>query len=178
MEAGKIGPEREQTRALQYLKPGFCSIVPMTRYLLYFLIGFAHALLILLYSDLTESEALVHRTVGLAGAVGLFALASWLTFFSMRVGALTALPCLLAILYWNVATVQQVIRLDTPFDTVIAGIHLVLGLLALIALIICLRYIFWRGLPWSMGTRRPGLVLKVLLAAIPVAVAYVYFLYA
>jgi hypothetical protein len=150
----------------------------MTRYLLFFLTGFAHALLILLYTDLAGSDTFHHRNVGLAGAVLLFAFASWLTLFSMRAGALAGMLCLLVLLYWNLAVALETTSQDTIFDTAIAIIHLVLGVLALIALLTCLRYVFRSRLSWGAGTASPGTVLKILLAAIPVTVAAAYLLYA
>jgi hypothetical protein len=150
----------------------------MTRYLLFFLTGFAYALLILLYSDLAGDDDLFYRSLGLLGALPLFAFASWLTLFSMRAGALVALLCLFLLLCWNVVTVQQTLQEETALDTAIATIHLTLGVLALIGVVTSFRYIFRRGLSWRTGTPAPGLVLKVVLAAIPVALAVVYLQYA
>ncbi|WP_018476387.1 hypothetical protein [Pontibacter roseus] len=150
----------------------------MTRYLFFFLTGFAHALIILLYFDLSGEDALFYRTVGLAGAVPLFALASWLTLFSMRAGAAVASVCLLVLLYWNVAAAQQTLQWGASLDTILLMIHVVLGALALVAFITSLRYTFRSRLSWLTGTPRPSYVLKVLLAAIPVTVAVAYFLYA
>ncbi|MHC2990357.1 hypothetical protein OB13_01675 [Pontibacter sp. HJ8] len=150
----------------------------MTRYLLFFLTGFAHALLILLYSDLSAEYASFYRALGLAGAVALFAVASWLTLFSMRAGALVSLVSLLALLYWNGYVAQHILQQETAFDTVILAIHLVLGALALIALVTSLRYTFRRSLSWRAGTRGAGYVVKIILAAIPVSIAVAYLLYA
>lgn len=150
----------------------------MTRYLLLFLTGFAHALLILLYTDLTGDEALYYRKMGLMAAIPLFAFASWLTLFSMRLGALVSLPCLLVLVYWNLRTVEHILAQQTPFDAVIAIIHLVVGLLAIVTLVTSLRYVFKSKLRWGAGTPSPGLVLKLLLAAIPVTLGTAYLLYA
>ncbi|PKV67201.1 hypothetical protein [Pontibacter ramchanderi] len=150
----------------------------MTRYLLLFLTGFAHALLILLYTDLTGGDALFYRRMGLMAAVPLFAFASWLTLFSMRLGALISVPSLLVLIYWNLRTVEHSLELNTAFDSVIATIHLVVGLLTLIALITSLRYVFRANLAWGRGTPTPGLVLKLILAAIPVTLGTAYLLYA
>jgi len=150
----------------------------MTRYLLFFLTGFAYALLILLYTDLAGSDASFYRQLGLLGALPLFALASWLTLFSMRGGALVALLCLLLLLYWNAATANQTLQEGTALDTAIAVIHMTLGVLALIGLVTSLRYIFRRSLSWRTGTPAPGIVLKIILAAIPVALAAIYLQYA
>ncbi|MBD1397452.1 hypothetical protein H9Q13_09765 [Pontibacter sp. JH31] len=150
----------------------------MTRYLLLFLTGFAHALLILLYTDLSGDDALFYRTMGLAAAVPLFGFSSWLTLFTMRVGALLSIPSLLVLIYWNLRTAEHSMGQDTAFDTTIAIIHLVAGLLAMVTLMTSLRYVFKSELSWVRGTPSPGLILKLLLAAIPIAVAVAYVLYA
>ncbi|MBF8963229.1 hypothetical protein I0P70_08235 [Pontibacter sp. FD36] len=150
----------------------------MTRYLLLFLTGFAHALLILLYTDLTGDEALFYRKMGLMAAVPLFAFASWLTLFSMRLGALVSLPSLLVLIYWNLRTAEHSMGQDTVFDSAIAITHLVAGLLAMVTLMTSLRYVFKSKIPWGRGTPSPGLVLKLLLAAIPATLGAAYVLYA
>ncbi|PVY40501.1 hypothetical protein [Pontibacter virosus] len=149
----------------------------MTRYLLLFLTGFAHALLILLYTDLTGDEALFYRRMGLMAAIPLFAFASWLTLFSMRLGALVSLPSLLVLVYWNLRTAEHSMGQAAAFDTAIAITHLVAGLLAMVALVTSLRYVFKTKLPWGAGTPSPGLILKLLLAAIPVTLGTAYLLY-
>lgn len=150
----------------------------MTRYLLFFLTGFAHALIILLYSDLSGEEALFYRAMGLMGAVPLFAVASWLTLFSMRAGALLALLCLLVLLYWNVAAAQHLLQQGTALDSVILMVHLALGVLALVAAVTSLRYAFRRSLPWRAGTPGAGYAIKIILATIPLLLAAAYMLYA
>ncbi|WP_299706237.1 hypothetical protein [uncultured Pontibacter sp.] len=150
----------------------------MTRYLLLFLTGFAHALLILLYTDLTGDDALFYRNMGLAAAVPLFAFSSWLTLFTMRIGALISLPSLLVLIYWNLRTAEHSMAQDTAFDNAIAIVHLVAGLLAMVTLMTSLRFVFKSELPWGKGTPSPGLILKLLLAAIPMTVAVAYVLYA
>ncbi|MBX0333715.1 hypothetical protein K3G39_10750 [Pontibacter sp. HSC-14F20] len=150
----------------------------MTRYLLLFLTGFAHALLILLYTDLTGDEALFYRKMGLMAAVPLFAFTSWLTLFSMRLGALVSLPSLLVLLYWNLRTAEHSMSQDSAFDMAIAITHLVAGLLAMATLMTSLRYVFKTNLSWGAGTPSPGLFLKLLLAAIPVTLGTAYLLYA
>lgn len=150
----------------------------MTRYLLLFLTGFAYALLILLYSDLAGDEAVFNRRMGLIAAISLFAFASWLTLFSMRLGALVSLPSLLVLVYWNLRTAKLIIGQGASFDTAIAIIHLVVGLLALVTLLTSLRYVFKRRLPWGAGTPSPGLFLKLLLTVIPITLGTAYLLYA
>ncbi|GGG10245.1 hypothetical protein [Pontibacter amylolyticus] len=150
----------------------------MTRYLLLFLTGFAHALLILLYTDLAGDEALFDRRMGLMAAVPLFAFASWLTLFSMRLGALVSLPCLLLLVYWNLRTAERIMGQTAAFDTAIAITHLAVGLIALVTLVTSLRYVFKTKLPWGAGTPSPGLVLKLLLTAIPITLGTAYLLYA
>ncbi|MFD2246709.1 hypothetical protein [Pontibacter ruber] len=140
----------------------------MTRYLLFFLTGFAHVLIILLYKEVSGGPASFYPILGMAGAVPLFAFASWLTLFSMRLGAVVALLSLLLLIPWSVAAVMQALQQDTALDQVIIVIHAILILFALSALITSARYTFRRSLPWGLGTPKPGNVLKVILALIPI----------
>jgi hypothetical protein len=149
----------------------------MTRYLLFFLTGFAHALVISVYWGLKAEASSFYPVLGLAGAIPLFAVASWLTLFSMRAGALLALLAALLLLFWNAAAAQQILQ-ATTFDSILIILHIVLAVLALSAVITSARYTFRTGLSWHAGTPKPGNVLKVVLAVIPVAVVVAYLLYA
>jgi hypothetical protein len=150
----------------------------MTRYLLFFLTGFAHALLILLYTDLDTGGSIRYRSLGLVSALLLFAFASWFTLFSVRGGALVAMLCLMVLLYWNVMVIMKTTTQDMAFDTLVALIHVVLSGLTFIAQVTCLRYIFRSSLPWAKGTPRPGLAFKVVLSAIPLTLGAAYLMYA
>ncbi|MDX5420929.1 MAG: hypothetical protein LPK07_11640 [Hymenobacteraceae bacterium] len=142
----------------------------MTRYLLYFLTGFAHAFIIQLYEGLSAGPASYYPTLGLAGAVGLFAVASWLTLFNIRVGSVLALLSLLLLIPWTVTAVSQTLQQETAIDNITLIIHAVLAVLLLASLIVSVRFTFSRRLSWRKGTPKPAVFLKILLALIPVSV--------
>ena len=146
----------------------------MTRYLLFFLTGLAHVLVIMLYKELEGGPAAFYPVLGLAGAFPLFAVASGLTFFSMRAGAWVAMLSCLLLLPWSVAATTQALQSQTALSTVTIILHPVLITLAFSALVTSMRYVFRKNLDWKRGTHKPTYWLKLLLAAIPLLVATLF----
>jgi hypothetical protein len=147
----------------------------MTRYLLYFLTGLAVATVILFFRGYAAVPHTVYSDAALIGAMVLFGIASWLTLFTVKPGALLALLSLLSMLPWAIRAWLRILSSDdAAFTQVILIVHAVLAGLVLISLIVSLRYTFSRG-SWRSGTTAPGLILKILLALIPLAVVAAWF---
>ncbi|GAB3542227.1 hypothetical protein GCM10027443_42730 [Pontibacter brevis] len=141
----------------------------MTRYLLYFLTGFAVATVILFFRGYASVPHSTYSNAALVAAMALFGLASWITFFKERAGALLALLGLLAMLPWVVNAWMRIADLETSITQIVTIVHAVISGFVLISLIISLRYTFGSG-SWQAGTRSPGLFLKILFTLLPLAV--------
>jgi hypothetical protein len=146
----------------------------MTRYLLYFLTGFAAATLILFFRGYAAAPHSVYSDAALVGAMVLFGIASWLTLFKVKMGALLALLSLLTMLPWAVRGWLRVLEPNAAVLQVILIVLAALSGLMLLSLIVSLRYTFSRG-SWRSGTTAPGLFLKIFLALIPLAVVAAWF---
>lgn len=146
----------------------------MTRYLLYFLTGFAVAMFILFFRGYGGVGHSTYADVALRGAMALFGVVSWLTLFRMRIGALLALGCLLAMLPWAVRLWGILPARDSELTYYILLAHAVLSGLLLLSLIVSARYVFGRH-SWRMGTPTPGLFIKIILSLIPLAVVAAWF---
>ncbi|MBF9253114.1 hypothetical protein I2I11_07405 [Pontibacter sp. 172403-2] len=141
----------------------------MTRYLLYFLTGVAIASVILFFRGYVAVPHTVYSDVALRAGMLLFGMASWLTLFRIKAGSLLALLCLLAVVPW---LVRIGLRVWSPGADVLQAVlilHAALSVLALASLTVSARYTLGRS-SWKAGTASPGLMMKVILAAIPVAV--------
>ncbi|GAA4423609.1 hypothetical protein GCM10023188_02620 [Pontibacter saemangeumensis] len=147
----------------------------MTRYLLYFLTGFAVATFILFFRGYGGAPHTVYSDAALVGAMTLFGMASWLTLFKVKPGALLALLCLLTMVPWAVRAWQRILVSEVSFIQVILIVHAVMSGLVLLSLIVSLRYVFRRG-SWGSGTTAPGFLLKIILALIPLAVVVTWFI--
>ncbi|WP_439880865.1 hypothetical protein ACSX1A_17130 [Pontibacter sp. MBLB2868] len=147
----------------------------MTRYLLYFLTGFAHAVVILFYRGYLGAATTTYATVALVGAMVLFGLVSWLKLFLEKVGAVVAVLCLLALLPWTVEAGQQALEQDAFLSGVLLITHAALAFLVLASFITSMRYIFSRR-SWAAGTSRPGLAGKIIVALIPIAILIAWLL--
>ncbi|MHA6248616.1 hypothetical protein ACXYMU_11805 [Pontibacter sp. CAU 1760] len=146
----------------------------MTRYLLYFLTGVAVATFILFFRGYGDVPRTSFSIVAVVGAMALFGIAAWLTFFLERFGALLALLCLLAILPWGVRVWLLLPAQTSNLIPYIMMAHAVVSALVLFALLTSARYAFSRR-SWRSGTARPNLFLKLVLALIPLAVAAAWF---
>ena len=146
----------------------------MTRYLLYFLTGFAVATIILFfrgYAGVPHSDL---SNAALVGAMVLFGIASWLTLFNVKGGTLLALLSMLTMLPWVISAWMRMSGLEAAIAKVVLVVHAVLSGLVLLSLVTSLRYIFSRH-SWRVGTATPGLILKILLSLIPLAVLVAWF---
>ncbi|MFD2999824.1 hypothetical protein ACFS7Z_05600 [Pontibacter toksunensis] len=141
----------------------------MTRYLLYFLTGFAIATVILFFRGYAAVPHSVYSNTALVAAMALFGLASWITFFKERAGALLALLSLLAMLPWVINAWMRIADLEANITQIVTIIHAVLSGLVLMSLITSLRYTLGSS-SWRAGTRSPGLFLKILFTLVPLAV--------
>ena len=144
----------------------------MTRYLLYFLTGVAIATVILFFRGYVAVPHNVYSDVALGAGMVLFGVASWVMLFRIRIGSALALLCALAAVPWLVRIGLRVWspEAETSLTQVVRSIHLVVLVLVLLSGVVSARYTFSRG-SWRAGTAAPGFVLKILLAAIPLAVA-------
>lgn len=147
----------------------------MTRYLLYFLTGFAHAVVILFYRGYLGAESTPNATVALVGAMVLFGLVSWLKLFLEKIGAVVAVLCLLALLPWTIEAGQQALEQDAFLSGVLLITHAVLAFLVLASFITSMRYIFSRR-SWLAGTPKPGVAGKIIVALIPIAILIAWLL--
>ncbi|WP_162054052.1 hypothetical protein [Pontibacter pamirensis] len=147
----------------------------MTRYLLYFLTGFAVATVILFFRGYASVPHSTVSNAALVGAMALFGIASWLTLFKVKIGTLLALLSLLAAIPWVINAWMSITASEAAFTQIISIVHAVLSVLVLISLIVSLRYTFRRG-SWRSGTTAPGIVLKILLTLIPLAVLVAWFI--
>lgn len=111
----------------------------------------------------------VYSDVALRAGMALFGLASWITLFRIKAGALLALLCSLAMVPWLVRVGLRVWEASINAPQVLQIIHVVLAVLAFFTILVSARYTFGRG-SWGSGTSAPGFVLKLLLALIPLAV--------
>jgi len=146
----------------------------MTRYLLYFLTGFAVATFILFFRGYGSAPHSIYSDAALVAAMALFGVVSWVTLFKMRAGALLALLCLLTILPWALRLWGIISERESDLTPYILAAHAVLSGLVLLALIVSARYTFSRH-SWKAGTPAPGLFLKIILTLIPLAVVVVWF---
>ncbi|MCX2740543.1 hypothetical protein [Pontibacter anaerobius] len=141
----------------------------MTRYLLYFLTGVATATVILFFRGYVSVPHNVYSDVALMAGMALFGLASWVTLFRIKLGALLALLCSLAMVPWLVRVGLRVWDASINAPQVLQIVHAAMAVLAFFSLVVSARYMFSRG-SWGAGTAAPGFVLKLLLALIPLAV--------
>ncbi|MFD2513974.1 hypothetical protein ACFSRY_08865 [Pontibacter locisalis] len=147
----------------------------MTRYLLYFLTGFAHAVVILFYRGYLGAEPTTYAIAALVGAMVLFGLVSWLKLFLEKIGAVMAVLCLLALLPWTVEAGKQALEQDAFLSGALLITHAVLLSFILASFITSLRYIFSRR-SWLTGTSRPTLAGKIIVALIPIAILVAWLL--
>ncbi|WP_073851419.1 hypothetical protein [Pontibacter flavimaris] len=141
----------------------------MTRYLLYFLTGVAMATVILFFRGYVSVPHNVYSDVALLSGMVLFSMASWVTLFRIKVGTLLALLCSLAMVPWLVRVGLRVWDASVNAPQVLQVVHAVLAVLAFLSLVVSARYTFSKG-SWNSGTAAPAVVLKLLLALIPLAV--------
>ncbi|PRY15019.1 hypothetical protein CLV24_103258 [Pontibacter ummariensis] len=141
----------------------------MTRYLLYFLTGFAVATVILFFRGYASVPQSAYSDAALVAAMVLFSMATWLTLFNVKAGTLLALLSLLTMVPWLFRAWIRIAELEAALAQVILIVHGVLSGLVLVALVVSLRYAFSRG-SWRSGTTAPGLFLKILLTLLPLAV--------
>lgn len=146
----------------------------MTRYLLYFLTGFAVATVILFFRGYAAVPHSAYSNAALVAAMALFGWASWITFFKERAGALLALLSLITMLPWVVNAWIRIADLESTITQIVTIVHAVLSGLVLICLITSLRYTFGSG-SWRAGSRSPGLFLKILFTLLPLAVLITWF---
>lgn len=146
----------------------------MTRYLLYFLTGVAVATFILFFRGYGDVPRNTFSSVAVIGAMALFGIAAWLTFFLERFGSLLALLCLLAIVPWDVRVWLLLPAQTSNLVPYIMVAHAGVSALVLFATITSARYTFSHR-SWRLGTARPNLFMKLLLALIPLAVAAAWF---
>lgn len=147
----------------------------MTRYLLFFLTGVATATVILFFRGYVSVPHNVYSDVALRSGMVLFGLTSWLTLFRIKAGALLALLCSLAIAPWLVRVGLRVWDASVNAPQVVQFVHLGVSVLVFFSLVVSVRYVFSRG-SWRSGTSAPGFVLKLILAAIPLAILITWFL--
>lgn len=141
----------------------------MTRYLLYFLTGVATATVILFFRGYVQVPQNVYSDVALLAGMVLFGLASWVTLFRIKIGAVLALLCSLAMVPWLIRIGLRVWGAGATAPQVVQFIHIGMSVLVLCSLVISARYTFSRG-SWSSGTAAPATVLKLFLMIIPLAV--------
>jgi hypothetical protein len=141
----------------------------MTRYLLYFLTGVAMATVILFFRGYVSVPHNVYSDVALLSGMVLFSMASWVTLFRIKVGTLLALLCSLAMVPWLVRVGLRVWDASVNAPQVLQVVHAVLAVLAFLSLVVSARYTFSKG-SWNSGTAAPAVLLKLLLALIPLAV--------
>ncbi|OKL40799.1 hypothetical protein A3841_13190 [Pontibacter flavimaris] len=111
----------------------------------------------------------VYSDVALLSGMVLFSMASWVTLFRIKVGTLLALLCSLAMVPWLVRVGLRVWDASVNAPQVLQVVHAVLAVLAFLSLVVSARYTFSKG-SWNSGTAAPAVVLKLLLALIPLAV--------
>jgi hypothetical protein len=140
----------------------------MTRYLLYFLTGFAHALVILFYRGYLGEAPTFNSSLALISGMVLFSIVSWLKLFIEKAGAIIAIICILALLPWTIEAGNKVLEMEAFLSGVMLITHAVLLVLIIASLITSLRYIFSQR-PWFGGSSRPGLIGKIFAALIPIA---------
>ncbi|WP_299818455.1 hypothetical protein [uncultured Pontibacter sp.] len=147
----------------------------MTRYLLYFLTGFAHALVILIYRGYMGIEPTVYSTTALVSGMVLFGVVSWLKLYLERIGAIMALLCVLAMFPWAVDAGRKVLEYDAFLSGVLIVTQSMLLLLALATFATSMRYVLSK-VPWARGTSTPGPVAKVILSVIPITIIIIWLL--
>lgn len=141
----------------------------MTRYLLYFLTGVAMATVILFFRGYVSAQHNVYSDTALLAGMTLFGVASWITLFRIKVGTLLALLCSLAMVPWLVRVGMRVWAAGAEVPQVLQILHILLAVLVLFSLVVSSRYTFSKG-SWRSGTAAPGVVLKLVLAVLPLAV--------
>ena len=141
----------------------------MTRYLLYFLTGVAMATVILFFRGYVSVQHNVYSDTALLAGMTLFGIASWVTLFRIKMGTLLALLCSLAMVPWLVRVGMRVWATGAEVPQVLQMLHILLAVLVFLSLLVSSRYTFSRG-SWAAGTAAPGVVLKLLLAILPLAV--------
>ncbi|GHA64448.1 hypothetical protein [Pontibacter akesuensis] len=141
----------------------------MTRYLLYFLTGVATATVILFFRGYVHVPQNVYSDAALLAGMVLFGLASWVTLFRIKLGAVVALLCSLALVPWLIRIGLRVWAAGSEAPQVVQFIHIGMSVLALFSLIVSARYTFSRG-SWRSGTAAPATVVKLFLMIIPLAV--------
>lgn len=147
----------------------------MTRYLLFFLTGVATAMVILFFRGYASVPHNVYSDVALRAGMVLFGLASWVTLFLIKPGALLALLCSLAQVPWLVRAGLRVWDASSNVPQVLQIVHVAVSVLVFFSLVVSVRYVFSRG-SWGSGTTAPGILLKLFLMAIPLAVVVAWFL--
>ena len=147
----------------------------MTRYLLYFLTGFAHALVILIYRGYMGINPTIYSTVALLSGMVLFGIVSWVKLYLERIGAVMAVLCVLAIVPWVIDAGRKVLAYDAFLSGVLIITQGVLLLFLLATFVTSLRYVFSRG-SWLSGTSTPGLAGKLFFSAIPIAIIVTWLL--
>ena len=147
----------------------------MTRYLLYFLTGFAHALIILIYRGYMGIEPTLYSTVALVSGMVLFGIVSWLKLYLERIGAIMAILCVLAIVPWTIDAGRRVLAYDAFLSGVLLIVQGVLLLFLLATFITSLRYVFSKG-SWLSGTSTPGVAGKIIFSIIPIAIIVTWLL--
>lgn len=147
----------------------------MTRYLLYFLTGFAHALIILVYRGYLGIEPSLYSTMALISGMVLFGIVSWLKLYLERIGAIAAILCVLAIIPWTLDAGRDALAYDAFLSGVLLIVQGVLLFFLLATFITSLRYVFSRG-SWLAGTSSPSLVGKIIFSIIPIAIVVAWLL--
>ena len=141
----------------------------MTRYLLYFLTGVAMATVILFFRGYVSAQHNVYSDAALLAGMTLFGMASWITLFRIKVGTLLALLCSLTMVPWLVRVGLRIWAVGADVPLVLQILHVLLAVLVLFSLVVSGRYTFSKG-SWNSGTAAPGVVLKLVLAVLPLAV--------
>ncbi|MBC5994162.1 hypothetical protein [Pontibacter cellulosilyticus] len=147
----------------------------MTRYLLYFLTGFAHALVILIYRGYMGIEPTIYSNIALVSGMVLFGIVSWLKMYLERIGAIMALLCVLAIVPWTIDAGRKVLAYDAFLSGVLLIVQGVLLFFLLATFATSMRYVLSRG-SWLTGTSTPGPVGKIIFSAIPIAIIVTWLL--
>jgi hypothetical protein len=147
----------------------------MTRYLLYFLTGFAHALVILFYRGYLDAAPTTYSTIALVSGMALFGIASWLKLFLEKIGALMAVICVVAITPWTVEAGREALSHDAFLSGVLVITHAVLLFFALATFVTSLRYVISKG-SWLTGTTNPGFITKIIISIIPIAIIIIWLL--
>lgn len=147
----------------------------MTRYLLYFVTGMATATVILFFRGYVSVPHTVYSDVALRVAMVLLGVASWLTLYRVKAGALLALLCCTGMAPWLLRVNMFVWRTGSRAPEYVQLAHAILAVLVAVSLLVSLRYVLSRG-AWRTGTSSPGPVVKVLLTLLPLAVVAAWFL--